>query len=210
MMPLQPSLPKSVQEAQDFLISLDPAARIPVGPATFDALYISSPELVNMHLVRVEEDSKSVRELSVLVEKDPTEPDTEMDVCFTTAHYLKSVFAMLDLHSSLQVMPRTRLNGTEHEMTSGAVGDLLRPDTVVIVDNCTLILGESKLTDTTAAVADLASKRIPISPMHYGHVKFLLGFAAAGRLYQWLWLPGAADEASLVLLLSPVLFFSLP
>lgn len=66
------------------------------------------------------------------------------------------------------------------------------------MSNCTLLLGEDKWLDLKAAMDDLKTKRKdqPLSHMHYGDVPFLLGYAAAGSKFQWLWLSADGCQAS--------------
>ena len=63
------------------------------------------------------------------------------------------------------------------------------------------MLGGDKHTDLAAAYEDLGSKRVDLSGMHYGPVTFMLGYAAAGTVVQWCFLPCCADQvrSSLVL-----------
>ena len=51
-------------------------------------------------------------------------------------------------------------------------------DTMLIAEKCLLMLGEDKHTDLAAAFADLQKKRVDLSGMHYGPLRFLLGYAA--------------------------------
>lgn len=69
------------------------------------------------------------------------------------------------------------------------------------MSNCTLLLGEDKWRDLKAAIDDLKAKRKdqPLSRMHYGDVSFLLGYAAAGTKFQWLWLSADGRQASFYL-----------
>ena len=68
----------------------------------------------------------------------------------------------------------------------------------VTVSNCTLLLGDDQLQDMKAAIQDIADKHRgqALSSMHYGKVPFLLGYAAAGDEFQWLWLSSDGSQAS--------------
>ena len=79
-------------------------------------------------------------------------------------------------------------------VSSHAIAHKLRPDTMLVAENCTLMLGEDKHTDLAAAHADLSRKRVDLSGMHYGPVKFMLGYAAAGTTVQWCFLPDRTDQ----------------
>ena len=64
--------------------------------------------------------------------------------------------------------------------------------------DCTLLLGEEKADRFDEAVKDLVVKRQgqPLSRMHYGDLPFLLGYAAAGFKFQWMWLSADGRKAS--------------
>jgi hypothetical protein len=82
-------------------------------------------------------------------------------------------------------------------VSSHAIAHKLRPDTMLVAENCTLMLGEDKHTDLAAAYADLSRKRVNLSGMHYGPVKFLLGYAAAGTTVQWCFLPDLTNQVGI-------------
>ena len=65
---------------------------------------------------------------------------------------------------------------------------------MVVVEKCTLLLGEDKHLDLQAALKDLKSKRVDLWKQHYGNVNFLLGYAAAGSQFQWCFLAGVAAK----------------
>ena len=82
-------------------------------------------------------------------------------------------------------------------VSSHAIAHKLRPDTMLVAENCTLMLGEDKHIDLAAAYAYLSRKRVGLSGMHYGPVKFMLGYAAAGTTVQWCFLPDHADQVGI-------------
>ena len=71
-------------------------------------------------------------------------------------------------------------NETEKQKstTSKAVLVRARPDTLVTVAGCTVLIGEDKQLSLLDAITDLKAKRQPITAMHYGPVNFLLAYAA--------------------------------
>ena len=71
-------------------------------------------------------------------------------------------------------------NETEKQKstTSKAVLVRARPDTLVTVAGCTVLIGEDKQLSLLDAIKDLKAKRQPITAMHYGPVNFLLAYAA--------------------------------
>lgn len=72
---------------------------------------------------------------------------------------------------------------------------------MLIAESCTLMLGEDKHTDLATAFADLERKRVDLSGMHYGPLKFMLGYAAAGTVVQWCFLACHADQVGILAVL---------
>ena len=70
---------------------------------------------------------------------------------------------------------------------------------MLVAENCTLMLGEDKHTDLTAAYADLGRKRVDLSGTHYGPLKIMLGYASAVTTVQWCFLPYRADQVRFLL-----------
>ena len=91
-------------------------------------------------------------------------------------------------------------NSTEplRSTSSKELQDRLRPDTIVVMNQCTLLLGEDKVADIKLAMKDLERKRRPLHALHYGDVRFLLAYAAAGTEYQWLWISSDGRMVSTV------------
>ena len=51
---------------------------------------------------------------------------------------------------------------------------------MLAAESCTLLLGEDTHIDLMAAYEDLIRKRVDLSGMHYGPLKVMLGYVAAG------------------------------
>ena len=60
-----------------------------------------------------------------------------------------------------------------------------RPDMLVTVAGCTVLIGEDKRLTLLDAIK---AKRQPITAMHYGPVNFLLAYAAGDAAFQWQWM----------------------
>ena len=88
----------------------------------------------------------------------------------------------------------------QRSTSSKAVQDRLRPDTIVVMNQCTLLLGKDKVGDIKIAMKDLERKGQPLHALHYGDVRFLLAYAAAGTDFQWLWM---SSDGRLVSTLCP-------
>jgi len=63
-----------------------------------------------------------------------------------------------------------------------------RPDMLVIASGCTLLVGEDKLSSLHATENDLLKKMLPLSTQFYGKVQFILGYIAAGTVFQWVYI----------------------
>ena len=81
-------------------------------------------------------------------------------------------------------------NKTEQQNTTTSKAMLMRtrPDTLVTVAGCTMLIGEDKQLSLPDAIKDLKAKRQPMSAMHYGPVQFLLAYAAGDAAFQWHWI----------------------
>ena len=75
-----------------------------------------------------------------------------------------------------------------------AIAPKSRPDTMLVAENCTLLLGEDKHSDLAAAYQDLNRKRVDLSGLHYGPLKCMLGYVAAETTVQWCFIPSHADQ----------------
>lgn len=83
-------------------------------------------------------------------------------------------------------------------VSSHAIAPTSPPDTMLVAESCTLLLGEDKHTDLMAAYEDLNRKRVDLSGLHYGPLKFMLGYVAAGTTVQWCFIPCHADQVRLL------------
>ncbi|CAK9218164.1 unnamed protein product [Sphagnum jensenii] len=63
-----------------------------------------------------------------------------------------------------------------------------RPDMLVIASGCTLLVGEDKLSSLHATENDLLKKMLPLCTQFYGKVQFILGYIAAGTVFQWVYI----------------------
>jgi hypothetical protein len=59
---------------------------------------------------------------------------------------------------------------------------------LVIASGCTLLVGEDKLSSLHATENDLLKKMLPLSTQFYGKVQFILGYIAAGTVFQWVYI----------------------
>lgn len=134
--------------------------------------------------------------------------DTSVYVC----NFVGRVWRTLAKYSPTSLQYGLLLNKASQlsSVSSHAVACKLRPDTMLIAESCTLMLGEDQHTDLAAACADLERKRVDLSGMHYGPLKFMLGYAAAGTVLQWCFLPCHADQVRILAVLVRVACRSIP
>ena len=112
--------------------------------------------------------------------------DTEISTSVEVANFISGVFGHLKQYSGVQLQYRIDFNSTEKYTTSATIKRGSRPDTLVIVSNCTLLVGEDKCAhDIASAVKDLERKVTQLQKNHYGPVHFVLAYAAAGSTIQF-------------------------
>ncbi|DBB09237.1 TPA: hypothetical protein ACH3X3_007820 [Trebouxia sp. C0006] len=121
-----------------------------------------------------------------------TEMHTSVDIC----NFVGSVWESLTTHSPIKLKHSLLFNKTLqlHNVSSHAIAPKSRPDTMLVAENCTLLLGEDKHSDLAAAYQDLNRKRVDLSGLHYGPLKCMLGYVAAETTVQWCFIPSHADQ----------------
>lgn len=137
-----------------------------------------------------------------LLQKAPGLPfDSVMNTSIYMCGFMERCWEILQKFSPTNLQHDLKYNkASQLEIVSShAGGHKLQPDTILVAENCTLMLGEDKHIDLAAAYADLSRKRVDLSGMHYGPVKFLLGYAAAGTTVQWCFLPDHTDQVAILL-----------
>ncbi len=90
------------------------------------------------------------------------------------------------------MFPYELLFNCSEKKTCSNISDTIRkgarPDTLVIACGCTLLIGEDKVSSLHAAENDLLKKMLPLSTRFYGKVQFILGYIAAGTVFQWVYI----------------------
>ena len=114
--------------------------------------------------------------------------------------WMKLLWQQLDRSPQrLEVKLYFNMAESDSSHSSRAQRPRVRPDTMAVANMCTLLVGEDKLEDLEAAVADLKEKRVDLERLHYRDVRFLVGYAAAGTRFQWYILPDKADQVGCTL-----------
>lgn len=150
------------------------------------------------HLVPIYDAASAVVTFTDLLQLAPDLPfSSEINTSLYVCGFITRVWITLAKYSSASLKYDLFFNKASQlrSVSSHAIGPKLRPDTMLIAEKCLLMLGEDKHTDLAAAFADLEKKRVDLSGMHYGPLRFLLGYAAAGTAVQWCFLPSRTDQA---------------
>ena len=160
------------------------------------------------HLAPNNDAASAVVTFTELLQTAPDLPfSSEMDTSLYVCNFIIRVWRTLAQYSSTNLQYDLLFNKASQlrSVSSHAIAPKLRPDTMLIAEKCLLMLGEDKHTDLAAAFADLEKKRVDLSGMHYGPLRFLLGYAAAGTAVQWCFIPSHVDQVRL-LVLSHIIF----
>jgi len=188
-----PRLPSTGSQVQQWLFDLE-ELKVPVTAIFYQQmLALQGPQ---RRLVPEVDAASAVVTFTELLQTAPDLPfSSEMDTSVYVCNFIGRVWRTLAKYSPrLQYSLLLNKSSQLSSVSSHAIAHKLRPDTMLVAENCTLMLGEDKHTDLAAAYADLGSKRVDLSGMHYGPVKFMLGYAAAGTVVQWCFLPCHADQ----------------
>lgn len=115
-------------------------------------------------------------------------------------NFVSSIWGSLTTHNPVNLRHSLLLNKASQlrNVSSHAIAPKSQPDTMLVADSCMLLLGEDKHTDLMAAYEDLNRKKVDLSGMHYGPLKFMLGYVAAGTTVQWCSIPCHANQVSLL------------
>jgi len=151
-------------------------------------------------LIPVLEAASAVTTLTDLLQTASRLPfNSEQNTTIYVCSFIERCWQTLATYSPINLQYDLMFNKTSQlsNVSSHAIAHKLRPDTMLVAENCTLMLGEDKHTDLAAAYADLTRKRVNLSGMHYGPVKFLLGYAAAGTTVQWCFLPDHTNQVGI-------------
>jgi hypothetical protein len=122
--------------------------------------------------------------MTTLLRVAPRDYKSELTTTVAVSHYFDTVFDTLNLYSTLKLEYDCSLNTKEQCTTSSCVQG--RPDTVIVVNGCTLMIGEDKREGSMIdAIGDIKKKVMGLNIHHYGSVQFLLAYAAAGLRVQF-------------------------
>lgn len=144
--------------------------------------------------------ASAVVTLTELLQTAPQVPfSSAMHTSVYICNFVGSIWRTLTAHTTTKLRYTLLLHKTSqrHNVSSHAIVPKARPDTMLVAESCTLLLGQDKHTDLAAAYEDLDKKRVDLSGMHYGPLKFMLGYVAAETTFQWCFIPSSPDQVSL-------------
>ena len=196
MLPQLLQLPSTKQEVEATLFPAQSTLRIPVLPAFYD--WQDSLEAAKF-LERADNHSSVVTALTFLLQEPAGLVSSEMNTTQLAGIFVRTVFHHLSRHRLHSVHPTVLLNCTEppHYTSSRAVQKGLWPDTIVVMNEFTLMIGKDKVADLKLAIKDLQDKRLELNALHYGPVRFTLAYAAAGTRFQLFWISADGKMVSI-------------
>ena len=181
--PLQDdALPTTPEQIKAYLAQRATAQepmRIPVtSKYHHEVAFCSGDEVATASFLRADV-SKLPAAMTILLSDINSDHDSELTTTVAVSHYIDTVFGKLKQYSMTELSYRCSLNCSERFTTSSCVQG--RPDTVIVVNGCTFLIGEGKQPgNAVGAIADLKNKVKGLNIHHYGPVQFLLAHAAAG------------------------------
>jgi hypothetical protein len=179
-----PTSPEQIRASLAQRATAQQPMRIPVtSKYQHEVAFCSGDEAAAASLLRAD-DSKLPAAMTTLLSDIPSEHDSELTTTVAVSHYIDTVFGKLKQYSMVKLAFRCSLNCSERFTTSSCVQG--RPDTVIVVNGCTFLIGEDKQAgNMVGAIADLKNKVKGLNIHHYGPVQFLLAYAAAGLEVQF-------------------------
>ncbi|GAQ78157.1 Protein kinase-like domain containing protein [Klebsormidium nitens] len=186
-----PALP-SVRAELDAALRHSQSARIPVTSECYTAVQSEDAQLAEQHLVSTD-GSRLPAFLSSWILNEPPKATTEQNITLHVSSSLLQLFSLLEKLSGLELKPKLTFNAAESDTSSQAIARGKRPDTLGIAKACTLLIGEDKKRRMLEGVEDLRRKKLKLSMMHYGDLKFIVGYAAAEGIFKWFWM-GAGQQ----------------
>ena len=205
-----PQLPSTKADVEAVLFPGRPDIQLPVTPVYYHTMKRRCPLTAAQQLKQADVSSLVVR-ITSLLDHRWRGGYSGMHTSVHVHKFIEEAFESLEEYSSHKATCDIMLASTEHRRAarSKTARERLRPDTVVALNKCTLLLGGDRFCVLGDAIKDLKRKRRSLEPAHYGEVRFLLAYAAGGKEFQWLWMPAAGKEvSSLCFLCCTVLFAS--
>ena len=178
-----PTTPEQVRTSLAQRATAQEPMRIPVTSKFYHRILYTDQTLATATLACTDDSDISVH-MTTLLGAAPRDHASELTTTVAVSHYFDTVFDSLNLYSKLKLEYECSLNTRERCTTSSCVQG--RPDTVIVVNGCTFMIGEDKQAGKmTDAIGDIKKKVMGLNIHHYGPVQFLLAYAAAGLRVQF-------------------------
>ena len=191
-----PQLPSSKANVEAVLFPAQPDIKLPVTPVYYHAIKRQYPLTAEQKLKQADGSPLVVR-ITSLLDHQWREGHSEMHTSVHVVKFIEEVFESLEEYSSHKLTCNIMLDSTEHRSaaSSKTVWEKLRPDTVV-VEQVHSLAWRGQVLCARGRHKNLKRKRRPLDPAHYGEVRFLLAYAAAGSEFQWLWMSAVGKQVS--------------
>ena len=184
-----PELPQNPFDLEKVLFP-EKHGKLPVPQFTYRRFGSEYPLMTQEFLIQADHVSDVPLLLSQYLVETVGPVLSEMDVSIYLGSHLPPLFNLLNKYSPTAFPYSFLFNKSETKggSLSGSTKRSTRPDTLFIANNTTLFVGEDKHDSMLDAERDLSDKVMELSTMFYGPVQFLLGYIAAGREFQWVYL----------------------
>ena len=184
---------------------------IPVTPECYEAIASQHPSTADECLMVADGSDLPATLGSLLRDPFSGQASSEATVSVVIGGAIRTILLRMSKFSCIDPKDlKVLFNETEKQKstTSKAVLVRARPDTLVTVAGCTVLIGEDKQLSLLDAIKDLKAKRQPITAMHYDPVNFLLAYAAGDATFQWLWMSADGTQVRFQGLLLHNCFFA--
>ena len=184
-----PQLPITKEGIEAVLFPAESEMRIPVTPLFYDSVALRDPSTATQLLERADA-SSLVTALTALLDPAYSEFVTGHTSSHVIVEFIAKVFSCLQRWTTRYVRCSITLDSAEPCRADwGDAGSRLRPDTMIAMNDCTLLIGEHDWDSLHLAMQRLRDKRHEMDVAYYGQLRFLLAYAAAGKKFQWAWMP---------------------
>ena len=185
LLPELRELPRNKAELTNVLFHPGHFQKLPVTKLIYERQTLSTPVLAKELLIEADSSQLPVV-VSAFLYGRHDRADTEMNTTLVVGSSLQNFFDTIAECTRDNIQLNLAFNSTELAVATTIAR--CRPDTILIASACTLFVGEDKLNDLYAAEKDLREKIKSLNPMYYGNLQFIVGYIAAGRQFQWVYI----------------------
>ena len=156
LLPELPELPRNEADLTNVLFPPGHIQKLPVTKEFYWSQKVNKPVLVEQHLIEAD-GSKIPTKVSSFLDLGSVRFLTEMNTTLIVAESLFKFFSSIHEHTENNILLNLAFNCTEKGVDGHSATTALRsrPDTILTASACTLLVGEDKLKDLSAAEMDL-------------------------------------------------------